>query len=339
MRNFIKTLLILSGVFLVTSCGPHESFSVKSLLNEPDADTPPSTGNEGLTSALKICSKLSFSNVKWPSSLTASDRDALMLALNLSGSFEGSAGWGNITNNFDGTGLSLGLLNQTLGTGSLQPLLIEMRNNNYTKMESVFGSKRFQSVLDMLALWEKNKILTLEDFETSNRFDIGFDTLIKAASRNSDSINWAKANLYQSNGRFIPEWSKELTALAKLPEYISIQIKATLPMHTRSLDYEKRIGVRELRAYLMMFDVTVQNGSIPSTDWADFATYLKASPKATATERLDKILELRLRHVRTEYVSDVKARKQAIINGRGIVHGTSRKLETEYCYSGSLSYR
>src|ERR1700677_1324186 len=82
-------------------------------------------GGEGLV----ICSPLDFTNVTWSGQLSPFQEQGLELGLNISGSFEGAAGWANLTNNFDGQGLSMGLLNQNLGQGSLQPLLIEMENN------------------------------------------------------------------------------------------------------------------------------------------------------------------------------------------------------------------
>jgi hypothetical protein len=346
MRNFTKTTLLLCALVLITSCGHQEAFGIKSLLNEPIPEAPPEPSpnkGDGDVSALKLCSKLDFNDITWPTSLTALDRDALKVALNISGSFEGQGGWGNISNNFDGTGLSLGLLNQTLGTGSLEPLLIDMRNNNYTKMESILSTAHFQSVLDMLLTWERAGVTSLaftDDGPTLSQFDIGFNEgLLKAASRNQAAINWAQGNLYQSNGHFKPDWLKELVVLAELPEYVSIQVKSALRIHQKSVDYESSIGARELRAYLMMFDINVQNGGIYTSDWNDFKAYLKGKPDATVTERLEKILELRLRHVNTQSIADVRARKLALIYGHGVVHGDSRKLETEYCYSGALTYR
>jgi len=98
------------------------------------------------TGGLSICSKLDFSNLDWPTTKSTAERDPFALALNISGSFEGSDGWENLTNNFDGQGLSLGLLNQCLGQGSLQPMLIEMQNEYSAEMKAQFTVTNFNSL-------------------------------------------------------------------------------------------------------------------------------------------------------------------------------------------------
>ena len=50
--------------------------------------------------------------------------------------------------------------------------------------------------------------------------------------------------------------------------------------------------------------------------------------------KLEKLLALRLRHVKPQYVEDVRSRKQTIIDGTGLVHEVMRFLEKEYCYQG-----
>ena len=85
-------------------------------------------GSDGSTDgSLNICGRLSFQGISWPQTLPAKDRKSLATSLNLTGSYEGGQGWINITNNFDGMGMSLGLLQQNFGSGSLQPLLLKFR--------------------------------------------------------------------------------------------------------------------------------------------------------------------------------------------------------------------
>jgi hypothetical protein len=90
--------------------------------------TPASTSaapwsvDDGLT----ICSDLDFQGLQWPDTVPVAMRDPFAAGLNISGSFEGPDGWANLTDNFDGQGISMGLLNQNLGQGSLQPMWIEM---------------------------------------------------------------------------------------------------------------------------------------------------------------------------------------------------------------------
>lgn len=292
--------------------------------------------------AISICSKLSLSGVIWPASLEPQARNSLALALNLSGSFEGSSGWANLTNNFDGMGLSMGLLNQTLGTSSLQPLWIKMRDRSYNKMQSLFSASHFTSALGMLARFENTAgdIVEMEDADPVNHLDIGQPdraegmTIFSAAS---DSVSWAKSTIYTDGGTtFQPTWKSELKAMAASPEYVSLQIEAALTIHNRAMKYMATLGMTELRSYLMLFDINVQNGSLYQADIDAYKAYFATRPTATETQKLTKILELRLTHVKSQWVNDVRSRKTAIINGTGTVHGQYRDFQREYCFQQSV---
>jgi hypothetical protein len=285
---------------------------------------------------------LNFSSVNWASGLSLNDETALELALNISGSFEGNAAWANLTNDFDGEGLSMGLLNQTLGTGSLQPLLIQMRDLHMNEMGTFFDSTRFNSLISMLAQWESSQSSSLvPEYQVLSLLDvIPLGTNTATVTPNQASVNWALANLYtDSKGQnFDPTWAADLTALTQNPDYVSLQIDAAMDLHNQALSEETLTGVNELRSYLFMFDVNVQDGGMYSQDWTDFKTWLQSNASATDTDRLNELLTLRLRHVRSAYVSDVQSRKQAIINGQGFVHGDQRNLETQYCFDRLVTY-
>jgi len=89
----------------------------------------------------------------FPDSLSSDDRTALVLALNISGSFEGADGWANLSDDFDGQGVSMGLLNQNLGQGSLQPMLLRLRGEHPEVLRAALGPERSASLLYMLEKW------------------------------------------------------------------------------------------------------------------------------------------------------------------------------------------
>ena len=286
----------------------------------------------------KVCSELDFGGVTWPGALTEDDRAALEIALNISGSFEGGDAWANISDNFDGQGVSLGLLNQNLGQGSLQPMLIRLRDEHLETLKALLSPEHLDSLLAMLAEWRS----AAADESTpgplsalDNPEERGGPV---ATAANKASVDWAVANLYVEGG-FAPLWKGELKALASSRDYVSIQIAAAVAAHDRAVAVEKPVGVRELRDYLFLYDVYVQNGGLYAQDLADYADYVKKTPEAGATARLEELLELRLRHVRKQYVADVRSRKLAIIRGTGSVHGEPRNLPGQYCYDGLWPYR
>jgi len=307
---------------------------------------PTSTGRGGSTpnpgdQIFTICSPLDFSQVTWTSGLSPFRKTSVELALNISGSFEGAQGWANLTNNFDGQGLSMGLLNQNLGTGSLQPLLLEMENNFPGILQNIFSSAHLQSLEAMLAQWEadakSSNLLGLDGIEKLSILDEPSQFGPQTAA-SSASVAWAVNNLY-SGSNFVPQWEAELTALGESAKYISVQVEAALALHNQTLTQMAPLQVNELRAYLMVFDIMVQDGGIYAQDFSDYGTWLNQNPASNNTSRLMEILNLRLRHVKSQYVADVQSRKMAIINGSGVVHGDNRNLEQQYCFNRLLSYQ
>lgn len=85
-----------------------------------------------------------------------------------------------------------------------------------------------------------------------------------------------------------------------------------------------------------MFDFLVQDGSYKSSDLADYQNWLAVNTSASMTTRLNELLTLRLRSVKPEWRADIRARKSAIIQGRGTVHGDARNLESEYCFQKEM---
>lgn len=329
----MKLICKIAGVISILSL----NIACQSSYNPQQLNGVP--GGDGLV----ICSPLDFTQVDWSGQLSAYREQALELALNITGSFEGSNGWANLTNNFDGQGLSMGLLNQNLGQGSLQPLLIEMQNNHPDVLQNIFSSTHLQSLLGMLSQWDSDSAaLSALGFDGGPRVSAidklpagAVDVLSTAAN---NSVTWAVNNLY-SGSNFIPQWQTELTALGQSAEYVSIQVETALTLHQQTIQSMVPIQVNELRAYLMIFDIVVQGGSIYPQDFSAYATWLSQNPTSGTTSRLNELLTLRSREVTTKYVADFQSRKLAIINGSGVVHGESRNLEQQYCFNRLEPYQ
>ncbi len=330
----IYFLLLIAAMFTLSSCAPASGPVALSPLDDPNKighapvqdepkapegpanPLPPVTTEKPNLPALKICSELDFpESVIWPRSLSATDREALKLALNISGSYEGSTGWANLTNDFDGMGLSMGLLNQTLGTGSLQPMLIKAQTRFPEMLNRVMARGNLDKLLKMLATWQE-----------------------AASGRNATSAKWARKTLYTQNGGFTSSWRRDLTALTTSSEYITIQIESAVKNHKLALSLARAISCTELRCYLLMYDFAVQNGGLYQEDLDEYDEYVEDHPQASMTTRLKKLIELRIRHVRDEYMNDVRARKTTIVNGQGKVHGEQRTLEKEFCFTRLTQY-
>lgn len=352
MRLCLLTFIII-GSTLSVSCGKHidaSSTSHLSLDNENDNLSDPDANENNLPPASSfkpnICSALSFNNIVWPVGTDQTTATVFGLAMNITGSFEGHDGWDNISNNFDGQGVSLGLFNQNLGQGSLQPLMLQLLSTHPARMKSFFTTTQMNSITGMLKTWNGGSLLSKA---TKNSLDV-YDnpisdlddpaliedieaevTLSKASSnRNQASVNWSVQNLY-SGKNFKPEWKNGLQKMANSSEYISVQVLAARNIHNRATGYMQKYGFKEMRSYLFFFDIVVQNGSLTAAIETKFATWLKTNKTASETVKLKKLLEFRLTIVKAIYVNDVRARKTAVIDGAGTVHGSRRDFRKEYC--------
>lgn len=349
------------------------------VINPPPIAAPNEDDSTDLDDGLeyskpKSCTKIDFQKLKWPEVLLQNEIDLFATALNISGSFEGNRNWSNLSNNFDGMGLSMGLLNQTLGTGSLQSLLNSMRTNHAVEFKSFFSTTRYSSLISMLNRWtvtasgqqkisqdhedilseklsehlyedisdqdmfaDNGKVLSPLDEAQENVLNSDLFLLKSVADRNSESVSWAVKNLYNGS-QFKPEWKTELIRLSEALNYKKIQLQAAKKLHDRALFFFQRFKFSEVRSYLLMFDFIVQNGGFYQKNIDEYDAFLKNNPRASESTKLNRLLEIRLKNVRKQYVNDVKNRKSAIINGSGKVHGSSRNLPKEFCYMPSDIY-
>lgn len=313
---------------------------------------------------LNICSELSFANVQWATRFDVADRDAFALSLNISGSYEGNSGWANLTNNFDGQGLSMGLLNQTLGTGSLEPLLYKFRQAYPKSYGQVLSSEQKLQMDEMLDTWGKAKGLNTQavfslrsiqpieilenafvGIEDSTRdqnkfYAINADQMLQPrGAAETAAVKWALNNLYADGGTtFKATWRSALKALAAHPDYVTLQIEAAEYLHDRALAYQAKAGFTELRGYLMLFDIAVQNGTINSSQFNAYSVWRQANPSATQQEAMLKLIDIRAAASNPKYQDDVRRRKRTIVLGEGTVHGEFRQLAKEYCYVANMTY-
>lgn len=346
-------LILMSYAFLGCSDSAEEQRQITSL-SEPGTGTQEGTQASFLP---KICSTLSFDGVTWPVDYRQSDQVAFSLAMNVTGSFEGHAGWTNLSNNFDGQGVSMGILNQNLGQGTLQPLLIKMRDKHRGVLEKALSSSMLKSLEGMLSRWERSRLskgLSLSFIPSPNLIerkpieasaiegdvDKRYAVVEMQTRSNSSSVRWAKKTLYtDSKGRkFKSAWKKAFKQIIADPAYVSLQIEAARYIHDRAHRYRHRLGWEQLRSYLFLFDIVVQNGSLKDKHFERFEDWFVKENRATEEEQMLKMLEIRVVDSHPKWQKDVRIRKTTTIKGTGFVHGEERNLPVEYCYDPVLSY-
>jgi hypothetical protein len=130
-----------------------------------------------------------------------------------------------------------------------------------------------------------------------------------------------------------------LKQIAGHPDYISQQIAAAQYIHDRAMQYRERTSWGQLRSYLYLFDIVVQNGRLRDRHFESYEEWLQShiSPPSEQEQML-KMLDIRIVDVIPKWQPDVRRRKGTIIRGSGFVHGANRDLPVEYCYDPLMSY-
>lgn len=343
--------IIIAVMLLLTACSPEKSKlqtkgpGDEQIKDDPSPVTPQPPALNPQDPDLKFCSKLDLKDVKWPSELKVNEWTYYALALNITGSFEGREGWQNITGNFDGQGMSLGLMQQNLGQGSLQPLLIDMYREYNSTLIGNFTNADYKNMKSMLEDWinspinasamAANEAADAELFpkHVFNKYDIGYEGDLMAMGDSGQSVQWAVKNILDSKGNVTSRWKTSFQNMAVSSGYRSFQLAASLKIYTKAKLYFSFFKFTELRFFLYLFDIVVQNGSIGDNHLTIYNKWLYQNPNATEQERALALLEARLTTVKPQYVEDVRARKTAIIKGTGVVHKTPRDLAKEYCFN------
>lgn len=239
----------------------------------------------------------------FPSMTTPSDPVPYNLnrkVLELTGTFETSSPppecFSAINGDFDGQGISFGALQWNLGQGTLQALLSRMAVDHQELMSDIFGLKYPELVRNLLS--------------TGNR---------KA------HVIWSKT-IQDSRGRIIEPWLGYFKVLGRTTEFQQIQIDAADVISDRAASMTREYGLKSQRAIALMFDIVVQNGGIPNV----VKSRILRERKNNELDMLFVIADCRADAVNPRWVEDVRARKQTIAAGAGVVHGRYYNLESQY---------
>jgi hypothetical protein len=157
----------------------------------------------------------------------------LKTALEITGGFETAGNpWAGISNDFDGQGISCGILQWNIGQGSLQPLVNSCGEVAVKKHMPVYGGQ----------LW--------------------------TACHQSISKALATVRSWQPNQKLKPDVLKELRTLFGSPEMIDQQMAAAMKVGNDSMDLasrwanELRGGDPQLKEFCLFFDLVTQSGGM-----------------------------------------------------------------------------
>lgn len=226
----------------------------------------------------------------------------------LTGSFETGKGipdcFAGLSGDFDGQGISFGVLQWNFGQDSLQPLLKEMINKYSETIKGIFQAN--YDVLQEALKADKQELMT---FVRSIQHPV-------------------QHYLYEP-------WRGMFKSLGRTEEFQNIQIKYSNKLFKTAIKLCSEYGLWSERAVSLMFDITVQNGSISDLVKTQILSGFGGLPKDLSEEDLEVhrmriIANRRAEASNPRWVEDVRARKLCCANGGGIVHGINFDLNAQF---------
>jgi hypothetical protein len=243
-----------------------------------------------------------------PKAATLRDKPADYRSLALTASFETSIGapdcFSGLAGDFDGQGISFGVLQWNFGQGTLQPLLRKLDAAHPGVVKAAFGDG-YQELRDILT------------------------------KSTAEQLAWARKIQTASRRSLVEPWRSRFKALGATTQCQDIQVEGARDRFAIARRLCNDYGLWSQRALTLMFDIVVQNGSIGSETRQQITSDFGRLPASLSREdqeieRLRIIANRRAEAARAEFVEDVRRRKLAIANGAGVVHGLGYDLERQY---------
>ncbi|MBV8810652.1 MAG: peptidoglycan-binding protein [Acidobacteriaceae bacterium] len=248
-----------------------------------------------------------FPDAVMPAS-TLQNRPLAERCLALTGSFETSSGFpecfSELAGDFDGEGISFGVLQWNLGQGTLQPLFLDMLEAYPQTIGEVFQ--------DRLATFKR--VLALP---------------------RQQQLSWA-LSIQSPDRRVVFEpWKGYFEALGRTASFQFVQMDYSKRLYAEAVALAQEYELITDRGMALMFDICVQNGSIGRDigaqireDYSKQSRY--QSPLDEQVVRMQAIANRVAQSSRPEFVDDVRARKLTIANGTGVVHNLDYDLAEQF---------
>ncbi len=226
--------------------------------------------------------------------------------LALTGVFETDATFpdcfAGLSGDFDGQGISFGVMQWNIGQGSLQPLLARMDSEQPRVFEQVFNTQAA----------ELRAVL---------------------ASSPAEQMDWARS-IQDPRHNLIEPWRGQFKSLGRREEFQRIEVAAAADHFVAARAWCDEFGVGSQRALALMFDIRTQNGSIgpvvKAQILADFAALPSELDDEAEVAKLRIIANRRAEAASPRWIEDVRRRKLCIANGSGVVHGNTIDLDGQF---------
>ncbi len=212
--------------------------------------------------------------------------------------------FGRVAGNFDNMGISFGVLQYNFGWESATPIFQNMFNNQNLFMRDALGS-RYQEFYNVCF-----------NYSTAQKVAWG------------DSISLITADPSTNKHDVIQPWKQILHDVGVSDACQGYQVDAAQWFYDQALAWFKEFGFWSEQAFALLFDISVQNGSISQAvkDQINAATvtFTQAKdPKTLEVERMKIVANKRADAATASYKEIVRERKLAIANGSGWVYNHS----------------
>ncbi len=228
--------------------------------------------------------------------------------LALTGSFETGKGppdcFCGISGDFDGQGISFGVLQWNFGQGTLQRLLGDMTTRHADIVSGIFGDH--------------------------------FDAFSTALQSDPDELMSFARSVQHPVKKYVYEpWSGFAKSLGRTPEFQAIQTEHARGIFERGLALCRTYELWSERGAALMFDIVTQNGSIARVTKARILGEIKALPASLSEgerelRKMEIIANRRAEAANPRWVDDVRLRKLCIARGAGSVHGIAYRIEDQF---------
>jgi uncharacterized protein YraI len=207
-----------------------------------------------------------------------------------------------LAGDFDGQGMSFGVLQWNLGQGTLQPMFQKIDRENPDVVKAVLGDG-------------------YADFHAM------------LAKAHADQMAWARGK--QTDKKWTDPWKSRFKALGRTAPMQQIEVDGAHDRFVKGLQLVKDYGLWSERAAALMFDIVVQNGSIKdATKQQILADFARIDPSLSKEDqevaKMRSVANRRAEAANPKFVEDVRRRKLLIANGSGTVHGDTYDLERTY---------
>ncbi len=233
----------------------------------------------------------------WAALMHSSEPPIFERCLQITAHFEGT-GFTRIVGNFDGAGLTWGIIGFTLVNDELGAILKAIAVQYPALLNQAFGS-------------DAKTILQNVDLPTEQRMDWA-----NSVSRGAKRYDVAEP------------WRTYFKDLGEFPEVQQLQIQRAREVYwTAAVRDALVFGLTEELDFALFYDISVQNGSMKSKGRTPKAQSRIAAQADQGSANKRKIIEdVVVETSKVAYQGDVRNRKTALRTGAGKVHGAAYEL-------------